>query len=97
MALVLQFVISTKAFVLNFTGKRVRRKLGNNPKMFSNKNPTETPTNDGKLDLLEVMHVFSDLYLTHLLAEEILGEGSWMTAFLPLENNIFFKHLMQVH
>ena len=74
--------------------------------MFSKRNTTETVSGDGELDLLEVMRVFSDLYLTHLLAEEILGESrhfaelgesSWITAILPLESNIFRKRLMQIH
>lgn len=74
--------------------------------MFSNGNTTETFADDGKIDLLEVMHVFSDIYLTHLLAEEILGESrhfaelgesSWITAILPHEGNIFLKRLMQIH
>lgn len=74
--------------------------------MFSHRNPTETLPNDGELDLLEVMRVFSDLFLTHLLAEEILGESrhfaelgesSWITVILPPEGNILGKRLRQIH
>jgi len=74
--------------------------------MISNRNTTETRFNQCELDLLEVMHVFSDLYLTHLLAEEILGESRhfaevgespWITAILSLEHRSFFKRLMQIH
>lgn len=74
--------------------------------MISNRNTTETRFNQCELDLLEVMHVFSDLYLTHLLAEEILGESRHfaelgespcITAILSLEHRSFFKRLMQIH
>ena len=74
--------------------------------MISNRNTTETRFNQCELDLLEVMHICSDLYLTHLLAEEILGESrhfaelgesSWVTAILSLEHRAFFKRLMHIH
>ena len=74
--------------------------------MISKKNQSENLPDHCELDLLEAMHVFSDLYLTHLLAEEILGESrhfaelgesSWITAILSLGHYSFFKRLMQIH
>ncbi|MGC2234978.1 MAG: hypothetical protein WA584_02285 [Pyrinomonadaceae bacterium] len=74
--------------------------------MISKKNLSENLLDQGGLDLLEAMHIFSDLYLTHLLAEEILGESRhfaelgespWMTAILSLKHYSFFKRLMQIH
>ena len=74
--------------------------------MFSNKNCSENLLDQCELNLLEVMHTFSDLYLTHLLAEEIsgesrhfaeLGESPWIIAVLSPEHRAFFKRLMQIH
>jgi len=58
------------------------------------------------LNLLEVMNICSNLYLTHLLAEEILGyqsehfselgESPWIVSILSFEKQIFFR-LRQIH
>ena len=74
--------------------------------MMSKKNCSENLSDQGEPDLLEVMHGFSDLYLTHLLAEEILGErrhfaelgeSPWITAIFSLEYRAFLKRLLQIH
>ncbi len=59
------------------------------------------------LNLLEVMDICSNLYLTHLLAVEILGyrnapfselgsEGAWIVSILSFSEQIFFR-LRQIH
>ena len=59
-----------------------------------------------ELNLLEVMDICSDLYLTHLLAVEILGyrsehfselgENPWIVSILEFEEKFFFK-LGKIH
>lgn len=58
------------------------------------------------LNLLEVMDICSNLYLTHLLAVEILGyrnvpfselgESPWIVSILSFSEQIFFR-LRQIH
>jgi len=58
------------------------------------------------LNLLEVMDICSNLYLTHLLAVEILGyrsepfvelgENPWIVSILAFEEKFFFK-LKTIH
>lgn len=58
------------------------------------------------LNLLEVMDICSNLYLTHLLAVEILGyrsehfsnlgENPWKISILAFEEHFFFK-LKRIH
>ena len=64
-----------------------------------------TPPLD-ELNLLEVMDICSNLYLTHLLAVEILGyrsehfselgENPWIVSILAFEEKFFFK-LGRIH
>lgn len=58
-------------------------------------------------NLLELMEICSNMYLTHLLAVEILGESQedfsglgespWISAILSLDAPAFLKRLMQIH
>lgn len=58
-------------------------------------------------NLLEIMEICSNMYLTHLLAVEILGESggdyselgesSLIIAILSLDAPVFFKRLGQIH
>ncbi len=67
----------------------------------------ERMSNDLEPNLLEVMEICSNIYLTHLLAVEILGESRehfselgenpWIIPILSLDEQIFFRRLMQIH
>lgn len=58
-------------------------------------------------NLLEMMEICSNMYLTHLLAIEILGadsddfselgESSLIISILTLDAPVFFKRLKQIH
>lgn len=58
-------------------------------------------------NLLEMMEICSNMYLTHLLAVEILGadsddfselgESSLIIAILSIDAPVFFKRLNQIH
>lgn len=59
-----------------------------------------------EMNLLKVMDICSNLYLTHQLAVEILGyqsehfleldENPWIVSILSFEKQIFFK-IRQIH
>ncbi len=61
----------------------------------------------GSANLLEMMEICSNMYLTHLLAIEILGtntdnfselgESTLIISILTLDAPFFFKRLKQIH
>ncbi len=60
-----------------------------------------------EMNLIEVMDICSNLYLTHLLAVEILGENSehfselgespWIIPILSFDEPILIQRLRQIH
>lgn len=68
---------------------------------------SEKMSSGSELNLIEVMNICSNLYLTHLLAEELLGEKSehfaefgespWIIPILTFDDPVLIQRLRQIH
>ena len=68
---------------------------------------SEKTSPESEINLIEVMDICSNLYLTHSLAVEILGENRdhfselgespWIIPILSFDEPILIKRLRQIH